>query len=135
MAGPLTAQSGSPFTLSTISSQMIIRARGSSTGDAQTLVGTIAPTTTSGIYDFDIDQRFPSSNPPITTQTDVGITGITTVNLDANTGRGTLSIPTGTTAATEVFYVIGPNQMDFIDVSPVSSGNNGATPLFFINPF
>ena len=62
MAGPLTAQSGSPFTLSTISSQMIIRARGSSTGDAQALVGTIAPTTTSGIYDFDIDQRFPSGS-------------------------------------------------------------------------
>ena len=38
--------------------------------------------------------------------------------------------------ATEVFYVIGPNQMVFIDVSPVSSGNlNGASPLFFVNPF
>ena len=59
MAGTLSPQSGSPFALSTISGQMILRARGSSVNDAQTLAGTIAPTTTAGVYNFDLDQRFP----------------------------------------------------------------------------
>ena len=102
--------------------------------DAQTLAGTIAPTTTSGVYNFDLDQRFPS-NSSISTSTDGAILGISVVSLDASSGRGTMSIPTGGIPATEVFYVIGPNQMVFIDVSPVSSGNNFASPLFFVNPF
>jgi hypothetical protein len=107
--------------------------------DAQTLAGTIAPTTTSGVYNFDLDQRFPS-NSSISTQTDGAIPGVSVLALDATTGRGTMSIPTTTstgapTTATEVFYVVGPNQMVFIDVSPVSSGINGASPLFFVNPF
>jgi hypothetical protein len=139
MAGNLSPQSGSPFALSTISGQMIVRARGSSVNDAQTLAGTIAPTTTSGVYNFDLDQRFPS-NSSISTQTDGAIPGVSVLALDATTGRGTMSIPTTTstgapTTATEVFYVVGPNQMVFIDVSPVSSGINGASPLFFVNPF
>jgi hypothetical protein len=134
MAGTLSPQSGSPFTLSTISGQMILRTRGSSVNDAQTLAGTIAPTTTAGVYNFDLDQRFPP--PASNTITDGGIAGITVLTLDPNTGRGTMSIPVGASAATEVFYVIGANQLVFIDVSPVSSGNlNGASPLFFVNPF
>jgi hypothetical protein len=134
MAGPLSPQSGSSFALSTISSQMIVRDRGSSVNDAQSLVGAIAPTTTSGFYNFDLDQRFPS-NPSISTTTDGAITGISVLSLDATSGRGVMSIPTTGNPATEVFYVIGPNQMVFIDVSPVGSGNNGASPVFFVNPF
>jgi hypothetical protein len=134
MAGPLSRQSGSSFALSTISSQMIVRDRGSSVNDAQSLVGAIAPTTTSGFYNFDLDQRFPS-NPSISTTTDGAITGISVLSLDATSGRGVMSIPTTGNPATEVFYVIGPNQMVFIDVSPVGSGNNGASPVFFVNPF
>jgi hypothetical protein len=139
MAGPLTAQSGSSFALSTIPGQMIVRARGSSVNDAQTLAGTIVATTTSGVYNFDLDQRFPS-NSSISTQTDGAIPGVSVLALDATNGRGTMSIPTTTstgapTTATEVFYVIGANQMVFIDVSPVSSQVNGASPLFFVNPF
>jgi hypothetical protein len=57
------------------------------------------------------------------------------LSLDATSGRGVMSIPTTGNPATEVFYVIGPNQMVFIDVSPVGSGNNGASPVFFVNPF
>jgi hypothetical protein len=132
MAGTLSPQSVSPFTLSTISGQMILRSRGSSVNDAQSLVGLVAPPANS-MYTFLFDDRFPPT--PITTQTDASIQGITVLNLDASTGRGTLSLPTQTLPATEVFYVIGANQMVFIDVSPVSSGNNGATSLFFLNPY
>jgi hypothetical protein len=130
MAGTLSAQSGSPFTVSTLSGQMIARSRGSSVNDALSLVGLIAPTSNS-VYTFVLDQRFPPT--PITTQVDVSIPGVSLLTLDSNTGRGTFSIPTGGTPATEVFYEIGANQMDFIDVSPVSSGNNGASSLFFVN--
>ncbi len=139
MAGTVSPQTITNFALSTISGQMIVRARGSSVSDAQILAGTIAPTTTSGTYNFDLDQRFPS-NSSISTQTDGAIPGVSVLALDATTGRGTMSIPTTTstgtpTSATEVFYVVGPNQMVFIDVSPVSSGINGASPLFLVNPF
>jgi hypothetical protein len=140
MAGTLSSQSGSPFALATISGQMILRTRGSSANDAISLIGLIAPTTTSGVYNFGFDQRFPA-NSSITTQADVAIpAGITVDSLDSGTGRGTISIPTATsngtpTTATEVFYVIGANQLDFIDVSPVSSGVNGASSLFFVNPY
>jgi hypothetical protein len=137
MAGTLSPQSGSPFALSTLSGQMIIRTRGSSVNDAQTLIGLIVPATSPN-YTFYLDQRFPSTS-SISTFTDVAITGIPVVTLDPSTGRGTLSIPASTssgapTTATEVFYVIGANQMVFIDVSPISSGVNGASTLFFVNP-
>jgi hypothetical protein len=129
MAGTLTAQSGSPFALSALSGQMILRARGSTVTDAQTLVGTFSPTNTTGIYDFAFDQRFAPT--PITTQTDQDLAaGVTAQILVPATGRGTLSLPAF--GATEVFYVIGANQMVFIDVTP---GSNSSSPLFFVNSF
>lgn len=129
MAGTLSAQTGSPFALSALSGQMILRARGSTVNDAQTLVGTFSPTTTVGIYDFAFDQRFAPI--PITTQTDQDLAaGVSAQILVPATGRGTFSLPAF--GATEVFYVIGPNQMDFIDVTP---GSNSSSPLFFVNPF
>jgi hypothetical protein len=136
MAGTLSPQSGSPFALSTISGQMIFRARGSSVFDAQALIGLIAPTASS-TYTFYLDQRFPSTS-SIVTQLDVAVP-VPVLALDSSTGRGTLSIPTtdsngNPTTATEVFYVIGANQMVFMDVSPVSSGVNGSAPLFFVTP-
>jgi hypothetical protein len=136
MAGTLSSQSGSPFALSTISGPMILRTRGSSVNDAQSLVGVIAPISTPGDYVFDVDQSVPTTTfGPFSTVTDSGIQGIMVLTLDTSTGRGTLSIPTGgVSTATEVFYVIGPNQMVFIDVSPAGSPNNGASPLFFVNP-
>lgn len=131
MAGTLSAQSGSPFSAATISGQMIVRTRGSSVNDALSLVGLISPTANS-VYTLVLDQRFPATT--ITTQLGVAIPGITVLTLDANTGRGTLSIPTGGgTSATEVFYLIGANQMDFIDVSPAGNVNNAASSLFFVN--
>jgi hypothetical protein len=141
MAGTLSSQSGSPFALSTISGQMILRSRGSSANDAVSLVGLIDPTTTSGVYAIDLDQRVPTTtSSQFATTTDGVLTNVTAVSLDAGSGRGMLSIPTSTstgapTSATEVFYVIGANQMVFIDVSPVSSGVNGASSLFFVNAF
>ncbi len=129
MAGTLTAQTGLPFALSALSGQMILRARGSTVNDAQTLVGTFSPTATIGVYDFAFDQRFQSN--PITTQTDQDLAaGVGAQILLPATGRGTLSLPAF--GATEVFYVIGANQMVFIDVTP---GSNSSSPLFFVNPF
>ena len=129
MAGTLTVQSGSPFALSALSGQMILRARGSTVNDAQALVGTFSPTTTTGVYDFAFDQRFAPI--PITTQTDQDLAaGVSAQILVPATGRGTLSLPAF--GATEVFYVIGPNQMVFIDVTP---GSNSSSPLFFVNSF
>jgi len=130
MAGTLSSQSGSPFALSTIPGQMILRTRSSSVNDALTWVGTIAPTTTPGVYAFDIDERFPTTAfGSFTTAADGGFSGNTVLNLDPSTGRGTLSIPFF--GATEVFYVIGANQMVFIDVTP----GGGSSPLFFVSPF
>jgi hypothetical protein len=129
MAGTLTAQTGLPFALSALSGQMILRARGSTVNDAQTLIGTFSPTTTIGVYDFAFDQRFASV--PITTQTDQDLAaGVGAQILVPATGRGTLSLPAF--SATEVFYAIGPNQMVFIDVTP---GSNSSSPLFFVNSF
>jgi hypothetical protein len=129
MAGTLSAQSGSPFALSAISGQMILRARGSTVNDAQTLVGTIGPTATPGIYNFAFDQDIPPG-PPSTDQ-DI-VAGVLAQISAPATGRGTLSIPTGpTTSATEVFYLIGANQMVFIDVTP----GGGASPVFFVNAY
>ncbi len=139
MAGTLSAQSGSPFALSAISGQMILRARGSTVNDAETLVGTFAPTITSGIYDFAFDERFPPASTNTFLDQDLAA-GVAAQILVPATGRGTLSIPATTpagapTTATEVFYVIGANQMVFIDASPVSSGINGPNPLYFVNPY
>jgi hypothetical protein len=129
MAGTLTAQSGSPFALSALSGQMILRARGSTMNDAETLVGTFSPTTTAGIYDFAFDQQVLASTPSFDQDIPAGVAAQILVPA---TGRGTLSIPTGpTTSATEVFYVIGANQMVFVDVTP----GGGSSPVFFVNPF
>jgi hypothetical protein len=138
MAGTLSSQSGSPFASPAISGQMIVRTRGSSVNDAQTLIGTFAPTTTSGVYNFALDQVLPPL--PANAFVDVDVTGVTAQILVSSTGRGTWSIPATTstgapTTATWVFYLIGPNQMNFIDESPASSGISGPSPLYFVNPF
>ena len=133
MAGTLTAQTGAPFsTVTDLSGVAIVRSRGSSVNDADAFVGEFGPTSSS-TYAFVVDQRFPGSS-GIQTSTDASIPGITVATLNASTGRGTLLIPVGNLTETLAFYVIGPNQFAFIDISPVGSGENGASSLFFGDP-
>ena len=133
MAGTLTAQTGAPFSTATdLSGVAIVRSRGSSVNDADAFVGEFGPTSSS-TYAFVVDQRFPGSS-GIQTSTDASIPGITVATLNASTGRGTLLIPVGNLTETLAFYVIGPNQFAFIDISPVGSGENGASSLFFGDP-
>lgn len=135
MAGPLMPQATGSFSASTdLGSLGIVRSRGSSVNDALSLVGLFglqSGSTTN--YSLLFDNRFPNNG--IQTQTDATSSGITVPTLDPTIGRGTLSVPNGSAVnSTEVFYVIGPNQFDFIDISPVSSGVNGATSVFFVSP-
>ena len=134
MAGPLMAQAGAPYSAFTdLSGLGIVRSRGSSVNDALALVGLFGLQSGSSKYELLFDQRFPGST-GIQTQTDSPATGISLLGLDASVGRGTVSVPSGSNVATEVFYVIGPNQFYFIDISPLSSGLIGASSLFFVTP-
>ncbi len=133
MAGTLTAQAGTSFSTATdLGATAVVRARGVSVNDAQAFVGEFGPTGSS-TYSLLADERFPSSV-SIQTSTDVSIPNITVASLNASTGRGTLLIPLGGPTETLAFYVIGPNQFVFIDISPVGSGENGVSPVFFADP-
>lgn len=133
MAGTLTAQAGTSFSTATdLGGTAIVRSRGVSVNDAQVFVGEFGPTSSS-TYALVADQRFPTSA-NIQTSTDVSIPNIAVATLNANTGRGTLLIPLGGPTETLAFYVIGPNQFVFIDISPVGSGENGASSLFLGDP-
>jgi hypothetical protein len=133
MLGTLSAQAGGPYSASTdLAGLGIVRSRGSSVNDALSFVGLFGLTTTPATYATIFDQRFAKSG-IVQTQMDQSIPGITVQALDQITGRGTLLFPIGTKTATKVFYVIAPYQFAFIDVSPVSSGLNGPSNLFFVN--
>jgi hypothetical protein len=134
MAGTLTAQATGPYSASTdLSGLGIVRSRGSSVNDAIAIVGLFglsSGSTTS--YSFLFDDRFPDDG--VQTEMDTTISGISLLTLNSTVGRGTLALPNGSSTSTEVFYVVGPNQFVFTDISPVSSGVNGASSLFFVNP-
>jgi hypothetical protein len=133
MAGTLTAQTATSFsTASDLSGLALVRAKGSAGGDAQAFVGAFGPNSSS-TYAFLADERDRFSSG---TALDGSFVNLTVATLNASTGRGTLLIPTVSGNATEAFYVIGPNQFVFIDISPVSAGPNlnGASPLFFASP-
>ena len=133
MAGTLTAQAGGPYSaFADLGGLGIVRTRGLSANDALSLVGLFGLTTTPATYAMIFDQRFPK-NGAVQTQMDQSAPGIIVQALDPITGRGTLSLPSGGKTATEAFYIVGPNQFVFIDISPVSSGLNGPSSLFFMN--
>jgi hypothetical protein len=133
MTGSLTAQAGGPYSaLTDLGGLGIVRTRGSSMNDALSLVGLFGLTTSPATYALAFDQRFPK-NGAVQTQLDQSAANITVQALDEITGRGTLSLPSGGKTATEAFYVVGPNQFVFIDISPVSSGLNGPSRLFYAN--
>jgi hypothetical protein len=133
MAGTLTVQAGAPYSaLNDLAGLGIVRGRGSTTNDAISLVGLFGLTTSPGTYALAFDQRYPK-NGAVQTQLDQSAANITVQGVDQMTGRGTLSLPSGGKTATEAFYVVGPNQFVFIDISPVSSGLNGASSLHYVD--
>ncbi len=78
------------------------------------------------------DQRT-SNGSAVQTEMDESAPGVAVESVDQMTGRGMLTLPSGSKTATEAFYVVGPNQFVFIDISPISSGLNGPSNLFFVD--
>jgi hypothetical protein len=143
MTGILTAQLTAPGSISVntdLSGLGIFRSRGASNNDVLSLIGLFGPTTTpaSGTYaiNYDIRDFGPTSQLQTLADQNIPSPGITLgTTLNAGTGRGTFSLPVAnSTPATEAFYVIGPNQFVFIDISPAGSAQNGESTLFIVSP-
>ena len=130
MAGPMLAQAAGPYSASTdlAAGLAIVRSRGSSVNDALALVGLFGLTTDETTYELLADERDPSD---ITQpQLDTPFTGITLGAINGSVGRGTFSLPNGSSSSTFAFYIIGPNQFYFLDINPV----DGASTVFFASP-
>lgn len=136
MAGPLTAQATGPFSAATdLGGLGIVRSRASVANNAFSLVGLFGLTTDMTTYELLFDDQSGFGANLVTQAPDFAGTGIQLISIDPTIGRGTLAVPAGNGGtATEVFYVIGPNQFNFIDISPMSSGLNEVSTLFFVNP-
>jgi hypothetical protein len=136
MIGTLTGQLGAPYSATIdLAGPGIVRTRGSSVNDALSFVGLFGLTINSSTYVLTFDQRFQTRG-SFQTQLDQTSSGVAVQSLDNLVGRGTLSLPSsGGKTATEAFYVVGPNQFVFIDISPVSSGLNNPSNLFYVNPY
>jgi hypothetical protein len=138
MSGPLTAQTGvgSFSTASDLPGAAIVRAKGSAASDAQAFVAEFSLTNVAATYALVADQRFPNpaGSTTIQTLTDSPISPVTVGALSAATGRGTFTIVSQAGTETLAFYVIQPNQVVFIDISPLNSGLNGPSPLFLATP-
>ena len=133
MSGSLTAQAAGPYSvLADFSGLGIVRTRGESANDAVSLVGVFGLTTSPGAYAMVFDQRV-SNGSAVQTQMDLSVANVLVESIDPAVGRGTLLIPSGSKTATEAFYVVGPNQFVFVDISSVSSGLNGPSSLFFVD--
>ena len=107
----------------------IVRSRGSVPNNALSLVGLFGLTTNGINYEILFDQRTGFGNGLATSPQDTADQSIVLGNLDATVGRGTLSIQD--TGSTEVFYVIGPNQFYFIDIT---GGSSGPSSVYFVSP-
>jgi len=134
MAGPLIAQATGTFSASSdFGGQGIVRSKGLSVFDASSLVGAFGRTPVSGNYSLTFYARLGNGN--VQTLTNNSPTNVALVTLDSSVGRGTFSFSTLTTnPATKVFYLVGPNQFVYIDISPPVSGPNGASPLSLVSP-
>jgi fibronectin-binding autotransporter adhesin len=124
MAGTLTAQTGSPFSINTdFASNAVFRGRGISANDNGVFVGLFGASTTTPFV-LTGEQRFPNGTGGVTTQP--ATIGAAASLASAVTGRGTLN--TGSELLS--FYVIGPNQFVFINIT----SGEGSSPLFFASP-
>ena len=128
LAGSFRGQTGGgSFGLSTFTNKMILRAGGTSPNDAGTLDGLLSLGSNS-TFALTLDARTPGLA-DIVNQT---LNGLQISAIDANTGRGTLTIPGTSFNASEAIYIVGPNQFAMIDVTPAP--NNFATPILFFDP-
>jgi hypothetical protein len=137
MAGNFMPQTGAPFSAATDFGGLgIVRSVGTSVITEFSFVGLFGLTSTAGEYAILYDQRFPNSNATNGFETDLDQSfGLTVVTLDPTVGAGTLSIPNlNANPSTEAFYIIGPNEFRFIDISPLSSGVNGPSTLYYVSP-
>jgi hypothetical protein len=133
MSGMLEAQTAGPYSVvADLAGLGIVRTTGTSVNNAGSLVGLLGLTTSPGAYAMIFDQRITNGN-TAQTQLDQSVAGIVVAGPDDTTGRGTLTIPSGSKTATEAFYVVSPNHFVFIDISPISSGLNGPSSLFFVD--
>jgi hypothetical protein len=132
MAGPLMAQAAGPYSAATdLNTGLgIVRSRSAAPANAFSLVGLFGLTTDQTTYELLFDARSNFGANLSTQGPDVAATGIMLANLDANVGRGTLSVPNNSGVSTEAFYVIGPNKFYFIDITPA----DGASTIFFVSP-
>ena len=130
MAGPLMAQAAGPYSAATdLNAGLgIVRSRASIAVNAFSLVGLFGLTTNDVNYEILFDQRSSFGANLVTSPLDNPDSSIVLGSLDATVGRGTLSIQD--TGATEVFYIIGPNQFYFIDIT---GGGNPST-VYFVSP-
>jgi hypothetical protein len=131
MAGPLMAQATGPYSAATdLNNGLgIVRSRASAASDAYSLVGLFGITTNLTNYEILYDSQFGFGSNLMTSPQDSADSSIVLGNLDANVGRGTLSIQD--TGSTEVFYIIGPNQFYFIDIT---GGANNPSTVSFVSP-
>ena len=109
-----------------------MRAVGNSVNNTGTLVGVFGPSSsTSSTLTFTFDSRSVGEADAL----NLVSSGDTISGIDATTGRGTLTIaPTNGVGnpTTEILYILGQNQLVFLDVTPAPA--NGPSPLFFFDP-
>lgn len=132
MAGPLSAQATGPFSAATdLSGLGIVRSRASSVNDAFSLVGLFGLTSGQTTYELVFDDNSGFGANATVQGPDFIASGIGLGTLDGTVGRGTLSVPNGGGGvSTQAFYVIGPNEFYFIDITAA----DGPSTLFFVNP-
>jgi hypothetical protein len=132
MAGPLMAQAGGQYFAATdLNAGLgIVRSRGSAPSNAFSLVGLFGLTSGQTTYQLVFDNRASFGANLFTQGPDASLPGISGGNLDSNVGRGTLSFPGNGSTSTYAFYVIGPNQFYFIDITAA----DGPSTVFFVSP-
>jgi hypothetical protein len=129
LAGSLQPQTGTgSFAAATLSGAMIVRAVGNSVNNTGTVVGVFTPSSSTFTFTFN------SRSVARTDALNLVSSGDTISGINAATGRGTLTIaPTNGLGnpTTEIFYLVGQNQLVFVDVT--AAPGNGPAPLFFFD--
>jgi hypothetical protein len=129
LAGSLQPQTGiGSFGPATLSGTMLVRAVGNSVNNTGTLVGVFAPSSNTFAFTFS------SRSVGQTDALNLSSGGDAVSGINATTGRGTLTIAPTTglgNPTTEMFYLVGQNQLVFVDVT--ASPANAPAPLFFFD--
>lgn len=129
LAGGLQPQTETgSFGAATLSGAMIVRAVGNSVNNTGTVVGVFTPS--SNTFTFTFDSRSVGKADAL----NLVSSGDAISGINGTTGRGTLTItPTNGLGnpTTEIFYLVGQNQLVFVDVTAAPA--NAPAPLFFFD--